>query len=175
MKSKLQFDTEPTTRQLMAMYDQARQSCDAVRGHLEPVDFLALWERSLRTGRNPDALFAWLLRNPRSWASISDDERARARQRIRDYEDVVQSHRKSSPRQAVLRTRKDALEQAAHGAKSVVGRRVFVQSPEALMTGDGIARDHEHRIRERRARERRSRLTSLVVVVGAVLWFCLGQ
>ena len=135
---------------------------DSLGLDVDDETLLALAERARSEGKNPAALFRWMLRHPESWGWICDDERARARARL-------QKHIRRHARPAIgRRTNMDSLSFALKRR-----HRVFQPPPpstgweaEAAM----IARAHDQRLRRRARRERWGRILSLVVLAGTLLW-----
>lgn len=137
---------------------------DSLGLDVDDETLLALAERARCKGRNPEALFRWMLRHPESRAWISDDDRARARQRLT---------RCRPPAKPAIgkRTYADSL---AFGLRRWHGTFASPQASSGWQAEAAlIARAHDERLRRRVKRERWERVLHLVVVAGTLLWLLL--
>ena len=133
---------------------------DSLGLQVDDETLLSLAERARSQGRNPVALFRWMLSHPESWGWVSDEDQARGRKRLR--------RQRRQPAKATRRI-------LPSSSVSSVQRRHGVFPDPRPSTGweaeaEMITRTHNQRIRRRARREKWETVLSVVVLAVTLLW-----
>lgn len=126
---------------------------------------LALADRAWSEGKNPGALFRWMLGHPESWKWLSDDDRARARRRIQ--KDLRRQERPAIGR----RTHIDSIALALKRP-----HRVFQPPPPSTgwqAEAARIAGAHDENMRRHARNERWGRAVNFAIIAGVLAWLFL--
>ena len=135
---------------------------DSLGLQVDDETLLSLAERAWSQGRNPAALFRWMLSHPESWGWVSDEDQARGRKRLRCQ--------RRQPDKATRRSRS-----FPGSLVSSVQRRYGVFPDPRPSTGweaeaEMTTRAYDRRIRRRARREKWEALLGVLVLGVALLW-----
>ena len=133
----------------------------ALAPELDGELFVALAQRALQDGRNPTALFRWLLRHPESWDWLSEKDLAEARKSL------LRHPRRRVPRTA-RRTYSDCSVKRFCGV-SIDRKRFTSAGWEAEAEAKGAALDK--RLLRRETREKADMVVRALVLLATILWF----
>ena len=151
---KITTTTLRKTKKLLAVRDALRIDADD-----ETV--LALAERAAAKGDNPPALFRWMLTHPGSWKWLTEQDRARANDRLSELRPAAKTNARKQTYVDWLTTQPR--------------RRQRGFGPPAATTGwqkeaEIIARMHDERLRQQERRERWGRGIALATLAAMFVW-----
>jgi hypothetical protein len=127
---------------------------------LDTETLVALAERALADGRKPGALFQWMLSHPESWDWLRENDRAKARKRLRTV---------AEPRRSYFDSTLPGLKRHAGAC---IGRKRYSSTGWELEAA-AKWKAFEDRVRRRARRERWETLVGVAAVAFAVLWLFL--